>query len=233
MPLRDHFHPPLSTLRPWEGFHSAWANAIATELNRILPAEYVALPQVSRGSAVEIDVATLELSAVSEERGFGDWSPGEPLWSRPVDWSGRDLFEVRVIDQRDSPRLAGAIELVSPANKDRDSSRAAFAGKCAGYLRQGIGLVVVDVVTVRRHNLHQELVSLLELDAPDSGAASDLYTVAYRTISDQPSRLDVWPFDLAIGAQLPTLPLWLSPDLAVPVELEVSYSQTCRNLRIE
>ena len=31
---------------------------------------------------------------------------------------------------------------------------------------------------------------------------------------------------------LPTLPLWLADNLAVPLELEASYEETCRILRI-
>jgi hypothetical protein len=37
---------------------------------------------------------------------------------------------------------------------------------------------------------------------------------------------------LALGHPLPTLPLWLADDLPVPVELEASYEETCRVLRI-
>src|SRR5438067_250488 len=45
MPLHDHFHPPWSVRRPWEGFYAAWATAIAFRLNSgVLPAEYFAMP---------------------------------------------------------------------------------------------------------------------------------------------------------------------------------------------
>jgi hypothetical protein len=37
---------------------------------------------------------------------------------------------------------------------------------------------------------------------------------------------------LSLGKALPTLPLWLTSQLAVPLELEASYEQTCRDLRI-
>jgi hypothetical protein len=33
---------------------------------------------------------------------------------------------------------------------------------------------------------------------------------------------------LELGRPLPTLPIWLAQDLAVPLELEPSYEQTCR-----
>jgi hypothetical protein len=37
---------------------------------------------------------------------------------------------------------------------------------------------------------------------------------------------------LAIGRVLPTLPLWLSADLVVPLDLEPSYEQACSDLWI-
>jgi hypothetical protein len=231
MPLLNHFVPPLSVTRPWEGFHTAWTTTIAQELNRILPPEYVAIPQTSRGPQVEVGVAALELAAAGGAAAPG-WSPAAPGWAADLDWSDRDLFEVRVLDQRDGPRLAGAVELLSPANKDRPAGRRAFAGKCAGYLRAGVGLAVVDVVTSRLRGLHVELLDLLELDATDAAVSAPLYAVAYRAAATPASRLEVWPHPLAIGGPLPTLPLWLAPALAVPVDLEASYVAACQLLRI-
>jgi len=37
---------------------------------------------------------------------------------------------------------------------------------------------------------------------------------------------------LTIGQSLPTLPLWLSEDFSVPLNLEESYEETCRIFRI-
>ncbi|HZK79972.1 MAG TPA: hypothetical protein VFC46_02875, partial [Humisphaera sp.] len=44
--------------------------------------------------------------------------------------------------------------------------------------------------------------------------------------------LEVWSRPLGIGEPLPTLPLWLSDELAIPLDLEASYEKTCRDLRI-
>jgi hypothetical protein len=41
-----------------------------------------------------------------------------------------------------------------------------------------------------------------------------------------------WTHTLGVGQPLPTVPLWLADNLAVPLELETSYEQTCRILRI-
>jgi hypothetical protein len=37
---------------------------------------------------------------------------------------------------------------------------------------------------------------------------------------------------LAFGQPLPKVPIWLSDDLSVPLELQASYEETCRVLRI-
>src|SRR5437660_12503290 len=58
MPLLDHFHPPLSETRKWEGFHSHWTSSLAAQLNAgLLPPRHFAEPQVSHGR-IEVDVAT-------------------------------------------------------------------------------------------------------------------------------------------------------------------------------
>jgi hypothetical protein len=44
--------------------------------------------------------------------------------------------------------------------------------------------------------------------------------------------LETWTYPLALGQPLPTLPLWLTDKLAVPLELEASCEETCRILRI-
>lgn len=237
MPLLDHFHQPLSSQRPWEGFHSTWAAAIAEHLNESrLPERYVALPQVRRGTAIEVDVATLReppavYSGVASSSG-AQWSPSQPAWAGEIDGTDRDWFEVRIVESTGGPRLVAAIELVSPANKDRPAHRQAFAGKCAGYLRQNIGLIVVDVVTERHESLQRAIQDMLELDA--AGAiASGLFAAAYRTVPQEETlRLEIWPEELSLGQSLPTLPLWLEADLAVPLDLEATYTLTCRRLRI-
>jgi hypothetical protein len=132
------------------------------------------------------------------------------------------------------PKLRAAIELVSPANKDRASHRRAFAVKCAGYVQQGVAVVIVDVVTERTANLHAEFVEILQLVQPLAWCApTPLYAVAYRpTQSADAQRLDVWPEALTVGAALPTMPLWVSEELCLPLALEESYRATCTALRI-
>jgi hypothetical protein len=46
------------------------------------------------------------------------------------------------------------------------------------------------------------------------------------------TKLDTWTFPLAIGQPLPSLPVWLTETQNVMVDLEASYEETCRVLRI-
>jgi hypothetical protein len=240
MPLLDHFHPPLSIQRPWQGFHSAWASTIAQQLNQgLLPPRFFAMPTVHVGGQIEIDVATLQEAGASAEGGAAVatavWAPPRPTVSLPVDFAGLDLFEVQVFHEETGPRLLAAIELVSPANKDRPGHRQAFAVKCASYLQQGVSLVVVDVVTERLASLHAELLRLVAPggNGPLWQSPSNLYAAAYRVAAEgEQTRLEAWPEALGLGEELPKVPLWLRPDCVLPLDLERSYAATCAWLRI-
>ena len=46
------------------------------------------------------------------------------------------------------------------------------------------------------------------------------------------SRFEVWAYPLVVGKSLPTLPIWIADDLFVPLELELSYDDACKVLRL-
>jgi hypothetical protein len=238
MPLLDHFQAPLRDDCPCESFHSAWANAIVGRLNRnVLPEHYWAIPQVHVGARVEIDAATFRLREESEAPGNGVatavWAPPQAKLAVAADFGDTDTFEVQVREET-RRRLVAAVELVSPANKDRPTHRRDFAIKCASYLRQHVSVIVVDVVTERRDKMHGELMQLLQLPAELLEAGSfPLYAVAYRLkAQEEQQRLELWPEQLQVGTTLPTLPLWIGEDEAVPLDLEASYVAACELLRI-
>lgn len=93
-------------------------------------------------------------------------------------------------------------------------------------------MVIVDVVTTRNQNLYGELLEMLGHTDRGSGSAP-LYAAACRfTKTDDEWRLEAWAHSLSLGRPVPTLPLWLADDLAVPLELEQSYEESCRILGI-
>lgn len=230
MPLHDHFHPPLQGRRDWHAFHHAWATYLAADVNHHLPEGYFAEPNIHFG--IEIDVAALDENGKAPATGTtGGWTPPAPVITAPFAVI-TDIVEIRVFRNEDGPILAGAIELVSPSNKDRPSERDAFVAKCLGYLHGGAGLLIVDIVTERRANLHEQLLARLPL-AGVPPLTSPLYATAYRPVQQEADvHLEIWQEALAIGGRLPTLPLGLRGGLRLPVDLEATYNHTCRELRI-
>ena len=237
MPLLDHFHPPLSQTHPWRAFHGAWAAAMARLLNAgVLPPGYYAVPFLDRDGPFEIDVAALNGRAPNPQPGTSTvpqpWSPPEPGWAVAVEWPGADDVRVEVLTDDGDPRMAAAIELVSPRNKDRPRAREAFAAKCAEHLRRGCGVVVVDVVTTRRADLHADLLAALGAEST-SPVPGSLSAVSYRSVGrDEMGQLQAWPSPVEVGRALPTVPLWLGADVAVPLDLEASHAAACADLRI-
>jgi hypothetical protein len=140
------------------------------------------------------------------------------------------VVEVGIFSRSGGPQLAGAVELVSPANKDRAAHRDALVNKCATYIQAGVGVVLVDVVTERAADIHREL--LARMGAPGT-APAPLFASAYRPVErDGASVLDVWVEPIAVGEPLPTMPLWLRGGLCLPVELEATYERTCTEQRL-
>jgi hypothetical protein len=242
MPLRDHFHSPLRDQHRWPGFHAVWTVNMVRHLNeRWLPSRYRADAEVTVATQVEVDIATFEEESTAGSGGntgngvaTAVWSPPRPVQSCAINLPAQDTFEVRIYDIQRHSRLVAVIELVSPGNKDRPDAWRAFAIKCASCLAQRVAVVVVDVVTERRDSLHTELLRLLQVsELTPSLEQAPLYAVAYRTTKQNEAwRLDIWPETLTLGAVLPTMPLWLADNLAVPLELEPSYLETFQTLRI-
>ncbi|MHB1425817.1 MAG: DUF4058 family protein [Gemmataceae bacterium] len=235
MPLLDHFHPPLDR-RSWENFHGGWIFQLVGQLNmRPLPYSFLAEGNVHLGITVAADVAAFEEDNPIGERSNGAvatevWAPPRPLFAVLVDFSTLETFEIRIYDQARARILVAAVELVSPGNKDRPESRRAFLDKCAAYLREGVSVVLVDIVTSRRHNFHAALMELFRGDEVAMRAvSSDLYAVADRVhLVGQRTQLEAWPTALVLGQSLPTMPLWLTESLCVPLDLEAGYQAACR-----
>jgi hypothetical protein len=242
MPLRDHFRPPLDDITSWEGFHGQWPAVIVHWLRQRLPAGYVAEPRVHSGSQIEIDVATFERDepldfARETDRGgvaTAVWAPSRPSVSVETTWPDDDEYEVRVFDAKRGRHLVAAIEIVSPANKDRPEHRNRFVAKCAALLRKDVAVSIVDLVTVRNFNLYADLMTFLGQADPTFGEPSPpIYAASCRWIEkEERATLQTWSHRLTVGQPLPTLPLWLREDLAVPLDLEASYEQACHDLWI-
>ena len=119
MPLHDHFHAPLRGRRHWTSFHATWATYLAEDLNTMLPERYIAEPHAH--FSIEIDVATWEEPGGpprEEAQPATEWRPPAPQMTLPLTIV-TDVVEVQILRNEGGFVLAGAVELVSPSNKDR------------------------------------------------------------------------------------------------------------------
>src|SRR5262249_21393461 len=157
------------------------------------------------------------------------WAPPRPTLTVATDLPAQDVYEVRVYDEKRHCRLVAAVEIVSPANKDRPEHRRAFVSKCAGLLRERVSRLLVDLATTRTQNLYGELLELIgQTDPSLVPEPPPLYVAACRlTKRADEWLLETWTHPLGIGRPLATVPLWLADDLAVPLELDESYEQSC------
>ena len=242
MPLFDHFHPPLYPHHHWESFHSNWATRIADRIAVDLPPEFQVEEHTHAGVGFEIDVAAYERSSDEEAdaSGVAIATVAAPAYAPPIPDHTMaavfpETFEVRVFNTTAGLTLVGVIELVSPGNKDRPAERLAFATKCASYLAQGVSLIVVDIVTNRHANLHNEIMRAMDAGHDfDFPADVALYAAAYRPVRrESDAQFDVWMRPLSLGKPLPTLPLRLTGDLFVPVDFESAYQEACRLVPVD
>lgn len=95
--------------------------------------------------------------------------------------------------------------------------------------------MIVDVVTVGRFNLHDEMVRMLALDTSFSMPEDTfLYAVAYRPVRrGQHGLIDAWPVVLSLKEPLPVLPLALRHSDTIPLDLNAAYDDACRRSRYE
>jgi hypothetical protein len=121
-------------------------------------------------------------------------------------------------------RLVAVVELVSPRNKDRPSSREQYAARYLGYLRAAVHTLLVDV---HRRPLGFSFSQLIaaslgeELSGPASPSA-----VSYRIGGPAATggrMLALWQHTLEIGTALPPMPLALTQDVALMIDLESTY----------
>ena len=244
MPLLDHFRPPLDDRTSWEGFHGQWPAMIVIALNRKLPPRYAAEPRVHLGASFEIDVSAYDEDepdsfASGHGRGRGrrrdrDLGPaaahvrcrhgpagpgrirGPGLRHEAAPPPGRGRRDRQPGQQgpaREPPRVRGQVCGPAPAaglGRDR---------------RPGHDAAVQPVRRPARAD---------RPDGPRAGAEPPpLYAAACRwTRPDEAWRFETWTHALGLGQPLPTLPLWLADNFAVPLELEASYEETCRILRL-
>ncbi|MBA4067512.1 MAG: DUF4058 domain-containing protein [Isosphaera sp.] len=221
MPLHDW------TDRPgWEGLHIFWMTEIARALRADLPPGYRAV--IGASPLVAVGAVPVKPD-VEVTNGAPRPAPVPARAAAPqpdAEVAVATLEEDTAVQVERDGRLVAVVELVSPRNKDRPTAREQYAARYLSYLRAGVHTLLVDA---HRRPLGFSFPQLIaaslgqELPAPAAPSA-----VSYRVGGPAATggrMLAVWRQPLAVGDPLPPMPLALTADEAVMVDLESTYGR--------
>lgn len=234
MPILDHLSEEITDIVEFNSFHHHWAVHIAEDLNKILPRGFRARAHAWIGIR-EVDVRTdKSLSADEKEQLISRYQPPDPLAETKATFPMESEVLVENVRQRRT-KTVGVIKIVSEGNKNRPDNRDAFVAKCRNFLSDGISVIIVNLLAIPSFNLHNQLLRTFDVKEGqiDENNETPLYCGAYRKtfIQDEPG-LVFWAYALKIGDRLPELPLFITSEVAAPVNLEKSYMETCQGLKV-
>jgi hypothetical protein len=217
MPLHD-----WTDDRGWDNVHLIWLNQLLDWVQPRLPEGYRACLVAVRGMRGEGRAATIPRPSSLAPRPFD--APDQeavatfsldPQRAIHIDWKGQ---------------LIAATELVSPRNKDRPASRTRYLGRYVGYLRQGVHLLLIDVLPRPRDY------SFADAIADDLGIAQAPTptpvpcAISFRVGEALPEGTLVasWRRPMQLGQPLAVIPLALDTKQAVSIDLEQTYQQAAK-----
>jgi hypothetical protein len=175
-------------------------------------------------------VLTLRLSAGKEKEPPRGTAPAVAVAAAPPRARVIRSTEVSVyarkadrvtVRHRHGPVVA-VIEIVSPGNKRSNSELRAFVQKTADLIQQGVHVLVIDLFPPTRRDpqgLHRALWDEFEDEDFTLPADKPLTLAAYSAGPIKTAYVE----PVAVNDALPDMPLFLEPELYVPVPLEATY----------
>lgn len=214
-------------------FHSSWITEIKKTLNTgLLPGEYYAMAEQITGSFGP-DVLTLQEPVHGSLAPVKMPSGGIAVADRPprVEFHARaqiDLYAAKaksvVIRHLSGHKVVAIIEIVSPGNKNGQTEFAAFVQKADQTLLAGIHLLIVDLFPPTKRDpqgLHRAIWGREgdgDFALPEDKRLTCVSYVGYPGI-------EVFLQPVSVGVPLPDMPLFLTPEIYVPVPLEATYRE--------
>jgi Protein of unknown function (DUF4058) len=218
----------------FHGFHLAWLAEISKGLNGgVLPEGFYALAEQHAGRTIA-DVLTLHASPGNVQPSpYLPATGGTAVADAPPRVHRRESLELGLRARRRSlairhvsgHRLVALLEIVSPANKDRQQSVDDFAAKAVDALDAGIHLVVVDLFPPGPHD-PQGMPGAVRQRLVESDAACPLPAGAPLSLASYVAGpgVDIYSEQLAVGGVLPEMPLFLNIERYVNLPLESTYA---------
>ena len=222
--------------RGWDSLHTFWQTQLIDWLQPRLPPGYRAflgsVPNLTIDSAngrPDLSVRDWQNPA-TEPRPLAGGADDQP------DFEGLATLtldaDLAVHIHRDGA-LVAAVEIVSPRNKDRPDSRERYAGRYFGYIRQGVHLLLIDVLP-RPANF-----SFADVVAAEAGVQLPPtpvpFAISFRVGEPVPggTLLAFWRRPLAVGQPLPTIQLALTVHEKVAIDLDLTYREAARRLYLD
>jgi hypothetical protein len=209
-------------------FHQDWTIELRRALNAgRLPAGYVALADQQTGGPIP-DVLTLNRRPKStgiREPAGGLAVATAPPQARFIVELEEDTYARRANRIRIQHRhgvVVAVIEIVSPGNKSSWNALRTFVRKASDLISQGIHLLVVDLFPPSDHDpqgIHKAIWDEFADRPFELPADKQLTVVAYRAVPTKTAYVE----PVAVGDDLPGLPIFLTEDEYIPAPLEETY----------
>lgn len=207
-------------------FHHEWISTITRRLNSgLLPRDSYALAERA-ADEMEPGASALCATLSGSSTGGGVALATAPPKARFTLMSDADEFLTRrkhiAIRHVSDDSVVAVLEIVSPGNKGSRGALKSFVQKAIELLRAGVHLLVIDLfppTTRDPQGIHATLWSEImddEFRLPDDQRLTLAAYVAN-------PRITAYVEPVAVGAELPEMPLFLTPDFYVPVPLAATY----------
>jgi len=226
MPLHDWSRVPGNV---FHAFHLGLLWNLAGALNEgLLPAGYVARPEESLGP-YEAGVLTLQDPGAGEAPADGASAEPRPtLTLAPPRLEARKERRVAVYSARGERRVA-VLEVVSPGNKDSERRARLFETKLLDCVAAGLNVVLIDLLPATGPAPGFSAALACELGAGREALLDGgLEATSFERRDEQ--AILVYHRRLTVGAELPSVPLFLAPKRYVDVPLGPSYRRTIARL---
>jgi len=233
MPLHDWSNDDL-----WENVHQPWIVELLRWVKPRLPGEFRAYLGSAPTFSVEAGLRRPDVHVRS-------WPPGTsatPVGAIKQPPAGLDSTEpdsevaiaeidpaVSLLVERQG-RLVTAVEIISPRNKDRRFSKTFYLSRYLGYFLGGANLVLIDVLPrPAGFSFADRIAEALNLDEPPCPTPMAIsYRVGDFAVTGG-RFLAIWRRPMTAGEPLPGIPLPLTVDLAIPLDLDGTYARAAED----
>jgi hypothetical protein len=232
MPLHD-----WTDLSGWEVVHHYWLSELGRSVKSQLPAGYRAFPASSPDLKIGTDLGKPDVAVRQWDQSNG--KTGGPMVSQRIEPESEEVVTLTLDPDLAllityHGKLAAAIEIISPGNKDRPARRAFYLGRYFGYLKVQASVLLVDVHP-QPYGFSFADALAVELDQHQAPLPCPM-AISYEVRGPATSGgavIGTWRRALTPGQPIPTLPLSLSEDLQIKIDLEGTYSRAAADAYLE